>query len=448
VSAKARGWLAAAVAVALLAALALLSRGPHEPVSTAVPSDTLVAGRPVPPSTSAEGPQSSPPARGRAVHDMMDRRATAVRERDEAAFMATVDPRADPAFTAAQRALFANLLGVPLAEWSYEVDGASTARPPARPNDGAPLWAPRTTLRYALKVADAVPTSRPLGYLYVQRDGRWYVASDNELGQDAERTWRGPWDFGPCVAITAASGVVLGHTGQEPLLTAVAAELDNAVAAVTEVWGPEWSQRVAVLLPGTIDEMRDLVGPDFAVDGIAAATVADKVDVASRTAVGQRVVLNPDQAGKLTASARRIVLRHEITHVAARASTVNGAPMWLLEGFADYVGYRSSGLAPREAAPDLVHVLSVSGPPDRLPVDADFYGTSDNLDLAYQLAWSAALHVVDRAGEAGLVRLYRQIAGSSKRDEATVDAAMRDVLGLDLNGFVASWRDSLGPRFS
>jgi hypothetical protein len=122
--------------------------------------------------------------------------------------------------------------------------------------------------------------------------------------------------------------------------------------------------------------------------------------------------------------------------------------MWLLEGFADYVGYRSSGLAPREAAPDLVHALSDSGPPDRLPVDADFYGTSDHLDLAYQLAWSAALHVVDRAGEAGLVRLYRQIAGSSKQDQATVDDALRDVLGLDLNGFVASWRDSLAPRFS
>ena len=442
-----RGWLAAAVAVALLGGLAVLGHGSHEPVSGAVPSDTLVAGRPAPPSTSPDRTRS-PLSRSRAVRDMMDGRAAAVRMRDEAAFMATVDPQADPEFTAAQRALFANLDGVPLSEWSYQLDGATSAHPPLRPHDDAPLWAPRTTLRYAFKVADALPTSRPLGYLYVQRDGRWYVASDDELGPDSERTWRGLWDFGPCVAITAASGLVVGHRGQEQLMTTLAAELDGAVAAVTDVWGTDWSQRVAVLLPNTIEEMRELVGPAFAVDGIAAATVADKVDVANYSAVGQRVVLNPDQAGRLSASARRIVLRHEITHVAARASTVNGAPMWLLEGFADYVGYLTSGLAPREAAPDLVRALRDGGPPDQLPADADFYGASDHLDLAYQLAWSAALHVVDRVGQEGLVRLYRQIAGSSKQDKATVDTALRDVLGLDSTGFVASWRTSLDARFS
>ena len=243
--------------------------------------------------------------------------------------------------------------------------------------------------------------------------------------------------------MAAPAGLALGHAGDEDLLATLAEELDGAVAAVTAVWGTEWSQHVAVVLPSTLDEMRELVGPAFAVDGIAAATTADKVDVANHSAVGQRVVLNPDQAGKLSPSARRIVLRHEITHVAARASTVDGAPMWLLEGFADYVGYRDSGLAPREAAPDLVRALRDGGPPDHLPADADLHGTNDNLDLAYQLAWSAALHVVDRAGEPGLVLLYRKIAG----DPSTVDAAMREVLGLDLNGFVASWRDSLASAF-
>jgi hypothetical protein len=447
-SPRARGWLAVAVGVALLAGLALLGRGPQEPITTVVPSDTLVAGRPAPPSTSAEEPQS-PHSRARAVLDLLDRRATAMRQRDEAAFLATVDPRAAPEFVAAQRALFANLGGLPLSAWSYEVDGATSAQPPARQHDDAPLWAPRTTLRYAFSVADEVPTYRPLGYLYVQRDGgRWYLASDNELGADAEPTWRGPWDFGPCVAVGAASGLVVGHPGQEELMTMLATDVDGAVAAVTAVWGTEWSQRVAVLVPASIEEMRALVGPAFAVDGIAAAAVADRVDAINHTAVGQRVVLNPDQAGRLSASARRIVLRHEITHVAARAFTVTGAPTWLLEGFADYVGYRDSGLAPREAAPDLVRALGESGPPNQLPADSDFDGANEHLDLAYQLAWSAALHVVDRVGEAGLVRLYRQIAGSPTQDQATVDTALRDVLGLDLAGFVASWRDSLGPRFA
>jgi hypothetical protein len=378
---------------------------------------------------------------------MLQRRATAILERDQAAFLATVDPKADPEFVAAQAALFANLDGVPLAEWSYEVDGAFVAALPDRPGDDAPLWAPHTTLRYALDGVDTVPTSRPLGYLYVERNGQWFLTSDSALGPDAERTWRGPWDFGPCVTVAARGGLVLGHNGQERLLTSLAAELDGAIAAVTEMWGTEWSHRVAVLLPATVDEMRELVGPAFAVKGIAAAAVADQVDVANRTAVGQRVVLNPDQAGKLSRSAMRIVLRHEITHVAARASTVDGAPMWLLEGFADYVGYRGSGLTPREAAPDLVRALRAGGLPGGLPTDDDFHGGNDNLDLTYQLAWSAALHVVDLAGEEGLVRLYRLIAGGPTVDPSTVDGALRQVLGLDMAGFVASWRDSL-IRFS
>ncbi len=452
-SAKARGWLAAAVAVALLSGLAVLVNSPLRTSSGAAPqpSGALVAGRPAPPSSASPPGEDEPRAglsRNRAVRDLLGRRAAAVRERDEAAFMATVDPLAAPEFTAAQRALFANLGGVPLAEWSYSVDGALAAQPPARPGDDALLWAPRTTLRYALQGVDTVPTERPLAYLYARRDGRWYLASDTELGPDAERTWRGPWDFGPCVAVTAANGLVLGHVGQEKLLTALAGELDGAVRAVTEVWGTEWSQQVAVLVPDGIDEMRELVGPAFAVDGIAAAAVADLVDVADHTAVGQRVVLNPTQAGKLSAAARRIVLRHEITHVAARASTVDGAPMWLLEGFADYVGYRGSGLGQREAAPDLVRVMRTRGVPDQLPTSADFRGESGNLDLAYQLAWSASLHVVDRVGEEGLVRLYRQIAGSPTQDQAAVDAALQAVLGTDQTGFVAAWRDSLRSRFS
>ncbi|HEY0636049.1 MAG TPA: hypothetical protein VGD67_00230 [Pseudonocardiaceae bacterium] len=453
-SARARGWLAALVAVALLGGLAVLGGVPARVgvpgAGDGGPGDGLVAGRPAPPRTDLPEPGEVPRGgqeRDRAVRDLLDRRATALRQRDEAAFLTTIDPLASADFVAAQRALFTNLGGVPLSEWSYRVDGSSPATPPRRADAGE-LWAPRTTLRYALEGVDTVPTERPMGYLYARRDGRWYLTSDTELGPDGERTWRGPWDFGPCVAVAAPGGLVVGHAGQEELLTRLAAELDAAVLAVTEVWGTEWSQQVAVIVPAGTEELRELVGPAFAVDGIAAAAVADLVDVANHTAIGQRVVLNPTQIGRLSTAARRIVLRHEITHIAARAATVDGAPMWLLEGFADYVGYRDSGLRPREAAPDLVRVMRTRGVPDTLPADTDFTGGSTDLDLAYQLGWSAALHVVELAGEDGLVRLYRLVAGGPDPTPAAVDAALLQVLGTDLAGFVASWRQSLTQHFS
>jgi hypothetical protein len=82
-----------------------------------------------------------------------------------------------------------------------------------------------------------------------------------------------------------------------------------------------------------------------------------------------------------------------------------------------------------------------------LPPAEDFVGGSANLDLAYQLAWSAALYVVDRAGEDGLVRLYRMIASDTSQDDRTIQDAMQAVLGVDFGGFVAGWLASLPQRF-
>jgi hypothetical protein len=223
------------------------------------------------------------------------------------------------------------------------------------------------------------------------------------------------------------------------------------VNEVTQVWGSDWPQRAALLLPASEEEFRALVGPSLATTGIAAAAVADRVDVASRTATGQRIVFNPAETGKLSATARRIVLRHELTHLATRASTADGAPMWLLEGFADYVGYRNGGLAPREVAPDLTSAVSQGKLPAGPPADADFHGATGRLDLTYQLAWSLALHVAERDGEAHLVRFYRQVAGTPGLGPSTVDAvvagALRDVLGTDLTGLIDSWRRWLPSEF-
>jgi hypothetical protein len=441
-----RGWLALAVAVVLSAALLVLANWPaSDPVGG--PGGSLVAGRPVPAeSTSDAGARAV--SHESAVQDLLLRRADAVLRRSEAEFMATVDPQADPVFAKAQRALFRNLDGVPLGHWSYQLNTSESLTVPHPLLGTAEYWAPRTTLRYALRGVDVEPTSQPMAYLYVRRADQWFLASDTALEPQGAATWRGIWDFGPCRALVAGNSLVLGHTGAgEEALGQLAAEMGSAVDSVTQVWGTGWSQRVAVLVPNTVDEMRSLVGPGFNVDGIAAAAVADKVDVTNQLAVGQRIVINPALAGRLSASARRIVLRHEITHVAARASTVDGAPMWLLEGFADYVGYRDSGLEPTEAAPDLVRALRTGDPPRRLPVAADFASRSENLDLAYQLAWSAALYVVDLAGEDALVKLYRMIASDSSQDEATVQDATRAVLGVDFESFVAGWLESLPSRF-
>ncbi|WNV83549.1 hypothetical protein [Umezawaea sp. Da 62-37] len=380
-------------------------------------------------------PAAAPDVRSHAVRDLLDHRAAALRARDEPAFLATVDPT-DQAFLDRQRTLFRNLAGVPLAEWDYLVDPVDQTTPTTRPAADE-LWAPGVRLRYRLDGVDAEPSTRPMGYLFARHGDHWLLASDTAAGE----TWRGPWDFAPCHVLTSPSGLVLSHPGGEALAARVLAELDSAVTTVTEVWGPAWPRQVAVIVPADQEEMRSLVGPAFAVGSIAGVAVADQIDPVARTARGQRVVLNPDSATALSPLSLRVLLRHEITHVAARGETADSAPMWLLEGFADYVGFRGTDVPTAKAAPALAALVARSGPPEALPTDTDFRGPA--MDLAYQEAWSINRYLAGLLGEAGLVRLYRALAA----EKSDVDGVLRSIAGVDRAGLTKGWREFLRTDF-
>lgn len=401
---------------------------------------------PVSPSAPPASADTAASPRADAIRSLLERRARAVLERDETAFTADLDPLADPAFRQRQRDLFRNLAAVPLAEWDYLAEWDSGAQGEADLSSldlpaADEAWAPDVRLSYRLRGVDAEPSSQGMAYLFTKRGGKWHLNSDTALEPIGKRTWRGPWDFGPCQVLTGAGGFVLSHPGGEALAARVLAELDDAVAAVTEVWGPAWSRQVAVLIPAGVDEMRALVGPGFATGSIAGVAVADRVDPDTHTARGQRVVLNPDSAGALSPLSLGVLLRHEITHVAARGETVDGAPMWVLEGFADYVGYRRSDVPPRKAAPLLAAQVR-QGLPTALPADADFRGGA--MELAYQQSWSLNLYLASTLGEPGLVRLHRRLA---RVGVSEVDGVLREVTGQGTAGLVRGWQDFLRQAF-
>jgi hypothetical protein len=393
-------------------------------------------------------PRADDTSRADAVADLLRRRAKAVLDHDEQAFLATLDPGAEEAFVTTQRRLFTNLAGVPFDEWSYRLrpdDALDVTGLPdhvtAAPSDE--LWAPAVDLRYALTGADLIPTDRKMGYLFARHGDDWYLRSDTALDGLGRRTWRGPWDFAPCVVTTTRHGIVLSHPGSQPVVDRLVRELDPAVAAVSELWPTSWSQRVALMLPDSPGEMQALVGPDFPVDSVVAVAIADRVDNKTRTVAGQRVVLSPSGVRALSMASLRIVLRHEITHLAARADTVDESPTWLLEGFADYVGYRDSGVTLAEGAPDLAKRVRVDGPPTALPGDRAFRSRGPELDLAYQQSWSLARYIADRYGEKSLIDVYRELAAAGAVSATETDAMLREVLGVDRAELVEGWRSYL-----
>lgn len=352
------------------------------------------------------------------VQSLLDRRAEAVLDRDAAAYART-----------GTRAGFDNLRAVPLADWSYRVTSLHGT------GDSATASA---DLSYRVEGYDRSPvvTARSLS-LSRDRDGHWSVDSDRPARKSGQQLW----DQGPARAVRGERSLVLGVGQPAGKLRDYAALADRAVPAVSDAWGPRWTGRVLVMVPESLEDMAGLLGsPASSYRGIAAVTTG--ATGTDGRAPADRVIVNPDAFGLLGDSGRQVVLTHETTHVATRAHTSPATPLWLSEGFADWVGYRDGGRGPAEAAPELAYAVSQGEVPGALPTDEDFgfSGDADGLARAYEGGWLACRLIADRWGEERLGVFYRAV-GAHKEREGAVESAMSRVLGTTPEAFTLQWHD-------
>jgi hypothetical protein len=113
-------------------------------------------------------------------------------------------------------------------------------------------------------------------------------------------------------------------------------------------------------------------------------------------------------------------------------------PLWLEEGFAEYVGYDNSGVPDPEAWAELVTAVRAGKAPTHLPVESMFEGST--IDIAYESAHVACRLVVERWGEKALVRLYRLVRRGVATPERNLDVGLRAVTGSGTASFEALWR--------
>lgn len=440
--------VAAAVATALAAVLfADLGVAVERSVTPAAPAASTVPRQRVAPDTTPR----QDPQRDTSIQTLLDQRAAAVLHHDRAAFLATVDPES-PRFRATQAQMFDALAQVPLASWSYELDEGAPHKLPAQiaARYGAPAYAPAGVyLHYQLRGYDAQPTASLQFLTFVQRPTGWYLASDTDLDSQGLTTTRELWDGGPVTVAQGRHTLVLGHPGSQPLMAALVAEADRDTPVVTQVWGDDWPQRVVVLVPATQQELTQIVGDDEDMSQIAAVATAELPGRAGPSgAVGDRVIVNPANFAKLGALGRRVVMTHEITHVATRAETGTSTPDWLVEGFADYVGYHGTGVAVGDAARELKAEVAAGHLPQRLPTDADFAGDNVRLPQVYEEAWLACRLIAEQ-GDATLVALYRKVGtASGVSSQVALERGLRDVLHTTTAAFTAQWRAYLDQQLS
>ncbi|MFE0328426.1 hypothetical protein ACFW08_16895 [Streptomyces sp. NPDC058960] len=355
-----------------------------------------------------------------AVRQLLERRATAVLEGDRSAFLATQTRTAGAAG-------FDNLRAVPLAAWSYRLTAVHLT------GDRATADA---ELRYRVRGYDRAPVTAARSLRLTRTGGRWYLTSD----EPARKAARQLWDQGAVEAVRGAHSLVLGVGQPRETLREYARLADRAVPAVTEAWGTGWPGRVVVLVPKSLEGMAALLGaPASGYRGIAAVTTGEVGG--SGTAPADRITVNPDAYGVLGDLGKQVVLTHETTHVATRRHTTAATPLWLSEGYADWVGYRRTGRTPAQVAPELERAVGLGTAPSALPRDSDFAfsGDAGKLAQAYESGWMACRMIADRWGEARLNDFYRAVGDHGKR-EGSVETALARVLGTTPEKFTQQWR--------
>jgi hypothetical protein len=439
--------------VALLAGAGAIASRYRTGERSGSPLGRLSQARVVPPEPATAPLGSAAARRSDALSALLATRASAVLHRDRVRFLAGVD-NALPAFRRSQERLFDALSGLRFSSWRYEIDAPAAGRrvpDPGRFRGAAEVYAPRgVVVLYQLAGYDTAPTSNQAALTFLRRGSSWRLAADSDFDRSANGTQREVWDYGPLITVSGSSALILGRPSARRLLVRLRAEAERDIPRVNAVWGLGWSRRVVIEVPGSQQELADILHRQFgSLSRIAAVATAELGGSGRDAAVGNRILVNPATASRLGALGQQVVITHEITHVATRAVTAAAAPTWLVEGFADFVAYRSAAVPVTVAARELRTAVRTGHVPSGLPTERDFNGTNPNLAQSYEEAWLAVRLIANRAGSAGLLRFYRAVAGASAADRAgALSAALAATLGDTSAGFTALWRRYLTTTLS
>lgn len=392
-------------------------------------------------SASSPAPSSTPgdaeaAVRRAATGDaVLERLASAIQDGDRSAYNAVIDPDS-AGFQDAAKQVYDNLRALPVASLAMRYVSDETLPAERRRQLGGTAWLADVEVSWQLREYDQEPVRMTVPMTLVTRSGTTYVASYSDpTGQ----TLRKPiWLLGR-LRIAHGDRSLVVSTDPDADIGAYAQVVDKAIADVSTVWGSNWKRHVVLYLPGSQSQMEYILGVKQRTYGqIAAVTTAEAAQRVPGVPI--RILVNPKLFARLTPQGRRIVLTHETTHVASNA-TASPVPMWLAEGFADYVAFSMVNVSVQSAANELFKAVRAGKGPTALPAPSAFAASSRQLTSAYESSWLACRMIADKYGRAKLVAFYRAV---HMGDPVTgLRDAIRTRLGITQERFVADWRQYL-----
>jgi hypothetical protein len=214
-----------------------------------------------------------------------------------------------------------------------------------------------------------------------------------------------------------------------------AARARAAVPAVRAVL-PDWKPRLVVEVPPTVAALHEALDSEPG-EYAQIAAVTSTTDGSLAPDAPVHVFVNPEVFGGLKPRGAQVVMSHEAVHVATDAAT-STMPLWLLEGFADYVALRDVQLPFSVTAGQIIRQVRRDGPPAHLPGPTEFDTATAYLGASYESAWLACRVLAEIGGQDSLVRFYRDVD-----DGTAVGAALQSEYGISERAFTDEWRDRL-----
>lgn len=298
---------------------------------------------------------------------------------------------------------------------------------------------------------------------YVAESGN--VDLDGSWTADVEMSWRTPGDPALTEELKVAfdaEGAITGFSAEQgtrmPLWLSGPVEVRRAGATVVVVQASaEVADRYAELATTAVTAVRRVIawndprlvlevpasGLDSALGAqpgtyAAVAAVTATVDGSTKAESPLHVWVNQAVIGDLDAPGAQVVVTHEATHAATDAATNVNRPMWLVEGFADYVALRETKLPLSKTAGQILAQVRENGAPDHLPGKAEFNTRSEHFGAEYEAAWLACEVLAEAGGEQALVDLYEETGRG-----IDLEKALQASFGFGEDELTARWRTRL-----
>jgi hypothetical protein len=398
----------------------------------AIAVTAAISARAVVPSAVA---QTATVTREEAVKQVLAQRVDAVKRGDRAAFLDTVDQAASDEFKVRQGRLFGGLRSLLLA--SYELELRTDEVPDlaaglaARYPGADAVILPPVEAHYRLAGIDTIDAIDGYYYTFLLRDGRWRIVSDRDLEDVGLPSARNLWDYGPVHQQRTEHFTILHDPADRKRAEALGALCEQGYARLKSVFDKSIPAQIVVVLPHTLDQLREILQATFDLSNFVAfaSAAVDRNDDWRSTA--PRVYVQDVNLSRSRRDFQLQTFHHEFTHVSAFALAGPFVPSWVHEGVADW-------MASGERAPS-----EVEGSDGLLPEDWEFTtGGAESIIRAYDESTSAMAFLAARKGKTAPLDLLARIGelrAAPGTAEYRVDQGLQAVYGAGLDQFQEDW---------